>query len=179
MGKPYTKKLPKPSNLTSLLTLVLGFSTSTIYLNLGILLKNPITLSNCSVDKESTKFYWCPVAGKCEKFPAYIYESMLSANKCGYDKLTNQKIYPFLSEEDCHKNIEPCDIYNNKKNSNNKNKENCLNNMYCGWCTNNNGIGKCVSGTSSGPINIYKYNFCKVNNPSNKNSYSYRKKIIF
>ena len=128
--------------------------------------------------KKSTRFYWCPVANKCEKFPAYINESMISANNCGYDKLTNQKIYPYLSEEDCKKAIEPCDIYNNKNSSDNKNRDDCLNNTYCGWCTNNNGIGKCVSGTASGPINIYKYNFCKIDNKGNTNSYSYRKKII-
>ncbi len=34
--------------------------------------------------------------------------------------ITNQKIYPYLSEEDCKKAIEPCDIYNNKNSSDNK-----------------------------------------------------------
>ena len=33
----------------------------------------------------------------------------------------------------------------------------CLADTNCGWCTNSQGVGDCVEGTATAPLNIYKY----------------------
>ena len=53
MREPYTKKLARPSIGTSLFTLVSGFVTSTMCLNLGMVSKKLDTFLNCVVSKES------------------------------------------------------------------------------------------------------------------------------
>ena len=83
------------------------------------------------------------------------------------------------ARSNCEKSIKPCDKYNNSKYSNNQSRNLCLKDSFCGWCTNGQGVGKCVSGTAAGPINIYKYNFCKADNKNSvNNSYEYGKHLL-
>jgi len=130
-------------------------------------------------DIHTNVVYYCPVDGECRGFKGYVTNTKVSANTCGIDKLNYQTIYPFLCKSDCEKSIKPCDQYNNSKYSRNQSRNLCLKDSFCGWCTNGQGIGKCVSGTAAGPINIYKYNFCKADNKNSvKNSYEYGKHLL-
>jgi len=118
--------------------------------------------------------YYCPIDGVCKKMLGYTKNNMISGNICGYDKLNYQTIYPFLTKSDCEQSLDECNINNNPKYTDSEKRENCLENSFCGWCINDQGVGQCISGTASGPINIYKYNFCKLNSDENKNSYIYK-----
>ena len=117
--------------------------------------------------------YYCPINGVCKEVRGYTRNKMISANICGYNDLNYQTIYPSLTKYDCEKSLEPCSLNNNPKYSDNQQKQKCLEDDFCGWCINSQGIGKCISGTASGPINIYKYNFCKLNKQGN-NSYQHK-----
>ena len=110
--------------------------------------------------------YYCPIDGQCQKFIGKTSNDMISTNTCGYDKLNYQTIYPFLTKADCEQFLDPCGVNNNDKYSISEQRESCLNNEFCGWCTNDQGIGQCISGTATGPVNIYKYNFCQANTNS-------------
>ena len=44
---------------------------------------------------------------------------------------------------------------------------------------NNLGVGKCIEGTASGPNDIYKYNFCKLNSSGSNNSYTHGGNLEF
>ena len=116
-------------------------------------------------------YYWCiNNKSKCEKQNAYIENNKISGNNCGIDILTNNVIPPYQTEDICKQNIDPCNVY--------KNKEDCIKNINCGYCTNINNIGKCIEGTASGPINIFKYNFC-MPNKTNRNAWHHNSSIFF
>lgn len=123
--------------------------------------------------KYSNINYYCPINGVCKEVRGYTKDRMISANICGYDNLNYQTIYPSLTKSDCEKGLDPCNLNNNPKYSNNQKRQKCLEDDFCGWCTNSQGVGSCISGTASGPINIYKYNFCKLNKQGN-NSYQHK-----
>jgi hypothetical protein len=53
-----------------------------------------------------------------------------------------------------------------------ENKEQCLKDVNCGYCTNSNGVGKCISGNASKPMDLRKYYYC-VPNQKNTNNFSY------
>lgn len=118
--------------------------------------------------------YYCPIDGQCKKFIGKTVNNMISANTCGYDKLNYQTIYPFLTKSDCEEFLDPCGLNNNDNYSVSEQRNSCLNKEFCGWCTNDQGVGQCISGTASGPINIYKYNFCQLNNNGTTNSYIHK-----
>lgn len=119
--------------------------------------------------------YYCPINGRCKEFLGYKYDTKISANTCGYNKLNYQTIYPFLSKRDCELSIEPCAEYNSDELTVSEQKDKCLEKEFCGWCTNNLGTGQCISGTVAGPIDIYKYNFCKIDNANSSfNSYTHK-----
>ena len=119
----------------------------------------------------STSHYYCPNRGICERLVAYQDADRVSSNFCGIDPLTNQLIYPYLTEEECSNSISQCSKYDNLSINEKKNK--CLTDTNCGWCTNAQGIGDCIEGTASGPINLYKYNFCLNDSISDNNKYTY------
>lgn len=124
---------------------------------------------NCVPD--NGVYYWClNNSNQCEKENAYIENDKISGNNCGIDVLTNNVIQPYQTEDICKKNIDPCNVY--------KNKTDCIKNINCGYCTNINNIGKCIEGTSSGPINIFKYNFC-VPNRTNRNAWFHNSSAFF
>jgi len=134
----------------------------------------------CQIDNlEGNVKYYCPINGECREFMGYKTNTKISANTCGIDKLNYQTIYPFLSKRDCQLSINQCDLYNNTNLTSSEQREKCLEQTFCGWCTNNLGVGKCVEGTASGPNNIYKYNFCKVNNSGLNNSYTFSNNLVF
>ena len=119
----------------------------------------------------STSYYYCPNKGVCERLIAYQDADRVSSNFCGIDPLTNQLIYPYLTSEECTNGISQCSKYANL--SVNEKKSKCLADTNCGWCTNSQGIGDCIEGTASGPINLYKYNFCLNDSISDNNKYTY------
>ena len=123
--------------------------------------------------------YYCPINSECQEFMGYKTDTKISANTCGIDKLNYQTIYPFLSKRDCQLSINQCDLYNNSNLTASEQKEKCLQQTFCGWCTNNLGVGKCIEGTASGPNDIYKYNFCKIGNSGSNNSYTHGSNLEF
>lgn len=135
---------------------------------------------DCQKDNlEGNVKYYCPINSECQEFIGYKNSTKISANTCGLDKLNYQTIYPFLSKRDCQLSINQCDLYNNTNLTSSEQKEKCLEQTFCGWCTNNLGVGKCIEGTASGPNNIYKYNFCKLDNSSLNNSYTHGSNLEF
>lgn len=132
-----------------------------------------LSKEECHAETDKIPF-WCPINNQCVKFYTNIYSKNLGGNRCGTDILNNEIIFPSLTKRECQLKINPCDKHNDTTISYNTNKKNCLNNPNCGWCTNEDYVGKCIEGTRSGPINIFKYNFCKKDNRSGKNSYTYR-----
>ena len=116
-------------------------------------------------------YFYCPNKGICERLVAYQDANKISNNYCGIDPLTNQLIDPFLTAEECNNGISLCAKYDNY--SVGEKKAKCLADTNCGWCTNSQGIGDCVDGTATAPLNIYKYNFCTVDAPSDDNKYTY------
>ena len=137
----------------------------------GILSKDQcISRGNNDTDTE-TSYYYCPNKGVCERLIAYQDADRVSSNFCGIDPLTNQLVYPYLTSEECTSDISQCSKYANL--SVNEKKSKCLADTNCGWCTNSQGIGDCIEGTASGPVNLYKYNFCLNDSTSDDNKYTY------
>ncbi len=69
----------------------------------------------------------------------------------------------YLNKNECVNNIDQCLLLNN-------NKDKCLARSECGWCTDNNKNGICVSGTPIGPFNL-EYN-CKPDTGEVKNTFT-------
>lgn len=129
---------------------------------------------DCVTTSEDTSIhYYCNYGGKCNKYHGTMVQSKISSNNCGNDPLNNQIILPFESLNECNKSLDHCDKYNVPDRSININKNECLKDTYCGFCTNNNGGGKCISGTASGPNDLQKYYFCKPEGKGNVNKYIY------
>jgi hypothetical protein len=118
--------------------------------------------------------YYCNIGGKCIEYKGIIISSHISSNNCGTDPLNNQLVFPFASLEECQKSVDPCDKYNNPNNTFRVNREGCLKDVNCGYCTNENSSdGKCISGTATGPNDLQTYFYCDPNQKGGKNSYQY------
>jgi len=140
---------------------------------------NQIPPEDCLENNEFTEMpYYCNIGGQCKKYMGTIVSSHISANNCGTDPLNNQLLLPYESEEDCLRSINPCDKYNNKNNSVHKNKEECLTNTNCGFCTNEYGQGKCIEGNASKPIDLRTYYYC-VPGVDKKNTYTYGNRALY
>ena len=111
-------------------------------------------------------YYWCidNKSNTCREKSAYIDDNRISGNNCGIDNLTNEILAPYHTKQECCNAIDPC--------KSNKNQSSCIAAKGCGWCKNTQGVGQCLEGTPSGPINIYKYPFCYANKLSN-NAWSF------
>ena len=123
--------------------------------------------------------YYCRNGDKCTEQTGIILNSRISANYCGNDPLNNQLLLPYASYEECQKTLDVCDKYNVKDRSMNVNKEECLKDINCGFCSNNTGGGKCISGTASGPSDLNKYYYCTPGSVSKTYSYTYGNHMNF
>ncbi len=125
--------------------------------------------------------YYCNVSGKCKEYNATMKDSVIMANICGIDNVTNQYIMPFSSKEECENMSDVCNKYNDKKLSTAEVEKGCLNDTNCGMCYNESGVGKCVSGSPAGPNDLDKYYFCKPSerksNGSNNGIFKYGKEF--
>ncbi len=123
--------------------------------------------------------YYCNVSGKCKEYNATMKDSVIMANICGIDNVTNQYIMPFSSKEECERSSDVCNKYNDKNLSAAIIEKNCLNDTNCGMCYNESGVGKCVSGSPAGPNDLDAYYFCKPStrksNGSNNGIFKYGK----
>ncbi len=70
-----------------------------------------------------------------------------------------------------HDTLEECEYSLNKYQD--LNKDQCLQTVGAGWCTDYMGEGLCVPGTPRGPNNLIKYYTCFPNQRTNKNSWTY------
>lgn len=133
---------------------------------------NELNKEQC-VSNKSNIYYYCKnnSGTDCNKYSGYIENDKISGNICGIEILTNNYKQPYMSYEECKKDLNICNQY--------KTKDKCINNNKCGWCSNNERKGLCIEGTSSGPIDLFKYNYCDPNNKNNNNSWSYGKEIKF
>jgi hypothetical protein len=139
-----------------------------------------IPLEECLDNDDFSKVsYYCNIGGKCTKYTGTIVNSHISANNCGNDPLNNQLLLPYESYEECAKNIDVCDKYNIPTRSNHINKDECLKDVNCGYCTNEYGNGKCIGGTATGPLDLMKYYFCSQNKSNNKNVYTYGNHVAY
>jgi hypothetical protein len=116
--------------------------------------------------------YYCNIAGKCIENTGTIMSNHISANNCGTDPLNNQLLLPYTSEDECESSSDPCNKYNDPSMTQIENKEQCLKDVNCGYCTNSSGIGKCISGNASKPMDLRKYYYC-VPNQKNTSKFSY------
>jgi len=141
---------------------------------------NKIPAEKCVSNNEFTSVpYYCNIGGKCKKYEGTIISSHISANNCGTDPLNNQLLLPFSSKDECEKTINVCDKYNNPKNTPNQNRDSCLKDTACGYCRNEFGEGKCISGNPSGPNDLEKYYYCIPQKVNAKNTYEYGNRAIY
>ena len=129
----------------------------------------------CVENNEDTKIsYYCNIGGKCKEYNGTIMSSRISANNCGTDPLNNQLLLPYSSLEECNKTVDVCDKHNVPNRSPRVNKEECLKDVNCGFCNNNNlNQGICIGGTASGPIDLQKYYFCTSDFKNSEYKYIY------
>ena len=131
----------------------------------------------CVEKKEFTSIpYYCNIGGECKKYTGTIIESHIATNNCGTDPLNNQLLLPYVSLEECKKDLNPCDKYNDPKKSSHINQAECIKDVNCGYCTNSTGGGKCIIGTAEGPADLQKYFFC---NPQIKNNDNQNNRYIY
>jgi len=117
--------------------------------------------------------YYCNIGGVCLERTATVKDNQISANNCGTDSLNNQLLLPYMSLEECNQQIDPCDIHNRKEFTETQRKDSCLNDVRCGYCTNKQGVGKCISGTPSGPLDLLKYYYCVPSRTDGTYEYQY------
>jgi hypothetical protein len=135
---------------------------------------NEIPPSECIENDEFKPLpYYCNIGGKCKKYEGVIVSSHISANNCGTEPLNNQLLLPYSTKEECEKTIDICDKYNNPENTENQNREQCLKNTACGFCKNEFGKGKCISGNPSGPNDLERYYYCLPQKVNAQNTYEY------
>ena len=84
---------------------------------------------------------YCNINGTCTK---------MEGENCGTNKLNNQFNAVFNNYNDCKNDSLVCEKYNKKNRSVEENKAECIKDVNCGFCNNNN---KCVIGTAEGPNN--------------------------
>jgi hypothetical protein len=129
------------------------------------LINNDIEKDNSDTTSKNTETsYYCNIGGKCKQYNGTILNSHISTNNCGTDVLNNQLLLPYASYEECSKSMNPCDKYNNPEWSQAKIKTECLKNINCGICKNESGIGKCVEGTATEPLDLQRYFNCGPKN---------------
>ena len=123
--------------------------------------------------------YYCNIGGKCKEYEGTIISSHIAANNCGNDPLNNQILLPYASKSDCEKSVDYCDRYNIPSLSENVNKAQCIKDVNCGFCNNDYGGGKCISGTAEGPLDMQKYFYCNPVSKTNDNKYIYGNHMDF
>jgi hypothetical protein len=128
---------------------------------------NALPKEKCVTPQDLNIKYYCNISGKCKEYNATMKDSVIMANICGIDNVTNQYIMPFASKEECERSSDVCNKYNDKNLSAAIVEKNCLNDTNCGMCYNESGVGKCVMGSPAGPNDLDKYYFCK---PSERKS---------
>jgi len=117
--------------------------------------------------------YYCRNGDSCEERNGIILNSRISANNCGNDPLNNQLLLPYADKKECEGSLDVCDKHNIKDRSINVNKSECLKDSNCGFCSNNTGGGKCISGTAEGPLDLNKYYYCAPASVNKTYSYDY------
>ena len=123
--------------------------------------------------------YYCRNGDKCTEQTGIILNSRISANYCGNDPLNNQLLLPFAYKEECEKSIDVCDKYNIPGRSVNINKDECIKDVNCGFCSNNTSGGKCISGTAEGPIDLQQYFYCSPGSTDKTFSYTYGNHVAY
>jgi hypothetical protein len=127
-------------------------------------------LASTSLEKPT---YYCNIGGVCLPRTATIRDNQISANNCGTDPLNNQLLLPYMTKEECEKTADPCDVYNSKFKTESEKKDACLKDDKCGYCTNQYNVGKCISGTASGPLDLQKYYYCVPSRTQGSYEYQY------
>ena len=117
--------------------------------------------------------YYCNVGGNCLERQATIRENKISANNCGTESLNNQLILPYMTKDECERSKDPCDKYNQEGWSESEKRDKCLKDPNCGYCTNENNVGKCIGGTISGPNDLMKYYYCVPERTQSNYQYTY------
>lgn len=117
--------------------------------------------------------YYCNTGNECKEYKGIILNSKISANNCGNDPLNNQLILPYLTKEECEKSVDVCDKYNILNRPTGMNEAECIKDVNCGFCKNNTGGGKCISGTPEGPNDLQKYYYCVPGSTNEIFSYKY------
>jgi hypothetical protein len=141
---------------------------------------NDTPLEECLNNDNFSKIsYYCNIGGKCKEYKGTIINSHISANNCGNDPLTNQLLLPYESYEECSKSLDICDKYNIPNRSKHINKNECLKDVNCGYCSNEYGDGKCISGNATGPSDLMKYYYCSPNETTDKDSYVYGNHVAY
>jgi hypothetical protein len=128
-------------------------------------------VSNCNTCNKNSIPYYCNIGGECIKYNGTIINSHISSNNCGIDPLNNQLLLPYTTIEECRKSVDICDKYNDPSNTPHSNRTNCLADNKCGYCTDNEGNGKCIPGTISGPLDLNKYYYCQPYSKTNNYEY--------
>ena len=133
-----------------------------------------LSKENCVNNKNYEKIpYYCNIGGECKEYNGTIINSHIAANNCGTDPLNNQILLPYESLNECLKTINPCDKYNISSRSKSSNIYECIKDVSCGFCTNDSGEGKCISGTAEGPLDLQNFYFCNPNSKTIANKYIY------
>ncbi len=138
---------------------------------------NALPKEKCVANNDLQVKYYCNRGGVCQEYNATIRDSVIMANICGIDNVTNQYIMPFASKEECQRSSDVCAKYNDDKLSKSEQMKGCLGDTNCGMCYNESGEGKCVSGSPMGPNDLSTYYFCKPSerksDGSNRGIYKY------
>ena len=93
--------------------------------------------------------------------------------------MNNQILLPYSSLEECSKSVDVCDKYNMSNRSPHINREECLKDVNCGYCTNDVGGGKCIPGNASKPTDIEKYYYCTPESVNKVNKYVYGDHVAY
>ena len=130
---------------------------------------NQLSKEECIPDKKLQYYCFNEDATDCVAYNSFLTDKKISGNVCGINNLTNNFMKPYLTYESCKKDLSPC--------SKNKERNTCIKDSRCGWCSNLSGGGLCLEGTAMGPLDLNKYSYCVPNQYGNKNSWSYGKQI--
>ena len=101
-----------------------------------------ITYKNNIEKFENKNHKYCNINGTCTK---------MEGENCGVNELNGQYNSIFNSLEECTNDSLVCEKYNKSNRSKEENKTECLKDVKCGYCNNND---KCVIGTAEGPNNM-------------------------